>query len=115
MSIYRYLGFQDYRRDKIRRGQKLPIWYSLYSPGEELWTGEEILGQLCLGKGFRKIKLPRGIYKILEFRQNKVDLVMPENGYTYRIIAINKGNPYCGKRIAVWSRDLNEATAICKI
>jgi hypothetical protein len=113
MTIYRYLGFQDYRRDKIRRGQKLPVLYSLYPPGEELWTREEMPGRLCLGKGFRKIKLPRGIYKILEFRQNKVDWHCPEDGYTYRIIAVNKGNPYCGKRISVWSRDLFNATAIC--
>ncbi len=71
----------------------------------------EVPGRLCLGKSFKKVKVPPGSYKIIEIWRDENFWHMPEmsDGYTYRILTMDLENPYGRKLISVWQNDLCES------
>ncbi len=82
--------------------------------GKTVVITTEIPVRLCLGKSFKKVKVPPGSYKIIEIWRDENFWHVSEmsDGYTYRIQAENRKNPYYGKRISVWQNDLCDGLAI---
>ena len=67
--------------------------------------------RICLGKGHKKIVLPLGRYRVEEISRKEEYCHVSElsDGYTYRLGAIERQNPYYGMRISIWQNDLADA------
>jgi len=83
----------------------------VYRPGITLKTKVAVPARICLKRGYKKTSLPLGQYVITEIARNEEYWHNQElsDGYTYRLKAVDKDNPLCGKRISVWQNDLNDA------
>ena len=67
--------------------------------------------RICPGKGHKKIVLPLGRYRVEEIWREEEYWHVSElsDGYTYRLGAIERENPYYGMRISIWQNDLAHA------
>jgi len=57
--------------------------------------------------------LPPGKYHVTENARNEDygHNVEYSDGYTYRLLALERQNPLCGKRLSIWQNDLYEAAS----
>ncbi len=82
-------------------------------PGVEVSTKTEVPARVCLGRGrgYRKVALPVGRYRVDEiWRDEKYWHVSEKSdGYTYRIHALERQNPMYSERISIWQNDLADA------
>ena len=85
----------------------------LFQLGKTVVIKNEIPGRLCLGKGYKKIMVPPGKYKIFEHDQNEDFAGDAElsDGYTYRIVTGDHNNSYRDQRISVWQNDLQNGVS----
>ena len=83
----------------------------VFQPGQTVSTKVAAVARICPGKGYKKIRLPLGKYRVEEICRNEESWHVPElsNGYTYRLKAIERENPYYAKRISIWQNDLADA------
>ena len=64
--------------------------------------------RICLKKGYRKIALPLGRYRVKAIYRNEEGWHIPElsDGYTYRLQPIDAKSAYSSQRISIWQNDL---------
>ena len=82
----------------------------LLNLGNRIHTRSLATARLCLGRGYKRIQLPPGAYHVGEIWRNDKYWHNEEmsDGYTYRLEALDRGNPYFGARISIWQNDLAE-------
>ena len=64
--------------------------------------------RICLKKGYKRIELPQGRYRVTDVYRNEEGWHVPEmsDGYTYRLQPLDDKSAYWGKKISIWQNDL---------
>jgi hypothetical protein len=83
----------------------------VYRLGTTVNTKVAVPARICLKRGYRKIALPLGSYRIVEVFRNEEGWHIPElsDGYTYRLRPVDAKSDYSGERISIWQNDLADA------
>ena len=82
----------------------------VHSKGKIITTKIPVSARVCLKRGYKKIEIPPGKYRIMEIWRNEEYWHVQEmsDGYTYRLLPLDANNPYKESRISIWQNDLND-------